>query len=458
MKLNLPVHKNQDYQGIVTDLTYQGNGLVKIDDFPVFVPNALPGEKVTIKVTKVTRKFAWGRVMFWQSKSPDRVTMKNKLYLQTGIAPLGHLKYEAQLKFKQNQIKELLAKAHLDDIDVLPTMGMDQPYHYRNKAQVPVKMVKGRLETGFYKRGSHTLVPIEDFYIQDPQIDQAIVVVRDLLRKFHIQPYDEQTGQGVIRTVMVRRGYYSHETMVVLVTNTKKLPAKDAIVEGIVDGAPGVKSIVQNINDRKTNVLLGPVNHTLWGQDTIHDQLLGIDFTISPLSFYQVNPQQTERLYQTAIEDAGLDGSQTVIDAYCGIGTISLAVAKHAKEVYGVEIVEQAIEDAKHNAKQNGINNAHFVAGKAEEQMAKWQKEGLRPDVLIVDPPRKGVDESLIEATGLMAPQKVVYVSCNPATLVRDIQRFAERGYHVVKPIQPVDQFPQTTHVESVTVLERTGK
>lgn len=458
MKLNLPVHKNQDYQGIVTDLTYQGNGLVKIDDFPVFVPNALPGEKVTIKVTKVTRKFAWGRVMFWQSKSPDRVTMKNKLYLQTGIAPLGHLKYEAQLKFKQNQIKELLAKAHLDDIDVLPTMGMDQPYHYRNKAQVPVKMVKGRLETGFYKRGSHTLVPIEDFYIQDPQIDQAIVVVRDLLRKFHIQPYDEQTGQGVIRTVMVRRGYYSHETMVVLVTNTKKLPAKDAIVEGIVDGAPGVKSIVQNINDRKTNVLLGPVNHTLWGQDTIHDQLLGIDFTISPLSFYQVNPQQTERLYQTAIEDAGLDGSQTVIDAYCGIGTISLAVAKHAKEVYGVEIVEQAIEDAKHNAKQNGINNAHFVAGKAEEQMAKWQKEGLRPDVLIVDPPRKGVDESLIEATGLMAPQKVVYVSCNPATLVRDIQRFAERGYHVVKPIQPVDQFPQTTHVESVTVLERTEK
>ena len=458
MKLNLPVHKNQDYQGIVTDLTYQGNGLVKIDDFPVFVPNALPGEKVTIKVTKVTRKFAWGRVMFWQSKSPDRVTMKNKLYLQTGIAPLGHLKYEAQLKFKQNQIKELLAKAHLDDIDVLPTMGMDQPYHYRNKAQVPVKMVKGRLETGFYKRGSHTLVPIEDFYIQDPQIDQAIVVVRDLLRKFHIQPYDEQTGQGVIRTVMVRRGYYSHETMVVLVTNTKKLPAKDAIVEGIVDGAPGVKSIVQNINDRKTNVLLGPVNHTLWGQDTIHDQLLGIDFTISPLSFYQVNPQQTERLYQTAIEDAGLDGSQTVIDAYCGIGTISLAVAKHAKEVYGVEIVEQAIEDAKHNAKQNGINNAHFVAGKAEEQMAKWQKEGLRPDVLIVDPPRKGVDESLIEATGLMAPQKVVYVSCNPATLVRDIQRFAERGYHVVKPIQPVDQFPQTTHVESVTVLECTEK
>lgn len=455
MKLNLPVHKNQDYQGTVTDLTYQGNGVVKIDDFPVFVPNALPGEKITVKVTKVTRNFAWGRVMAWQSKSPDRVNLKNKLYLQTGIAPLGHLKYSAQLKFKQKQIQELLAKAHLYQIQVLPTMGMDQPYHYRNKAQVPVKLVKGRLETGFYKRGSHTLVPIEDFYIQDPQIDQAIVVVRDLLRKFHIQPYDEQSGKGVIRTVMVRRGYYSHETMVVLVTNTKKLPAAKEIVEGIVDKVPGVKSIVQNINNRKTNVLLGPKNHTLWGSDTIHDQLLGIDFTISPLSFYQVNPQQTERLYATAIADAGLDGSQTVIDAYCGIGTISLAVAKHAKEVYGVEIVPEAIADAKHNAKQNGIDNAHFVVGKAEEQMAKWQKDGLKPDVLIVDPPRKGVDESLIEATGKMGPQKVVYVSCNPATLVRDIQRFMERGYHVAKPIQPVDQFPQTTHVESVVVMER---
>lgn len=458
MKVNIPVHKNEEYQAKVVDLTYQGNGVVKIDDFPVFVPNALPGEEVTVRVTKVTRNFAWGRVMKWQTKSPDRVEVKDKTYIQTGIAPLGHLKYDAQLKFKQHQIKELLEKAHLDEIDVLPTMGMDKPYHYRNKAQVPVKMVRGKLETGFYKRGSHTLVPIEDFYIQDPQIDKAIVVVRDLLRKYLVTPYDERTGKGVIRTVMVRRGYYSHEIMVVLVTNTKRLPMADEIVKGIVAGMPEVKSIVQNINDRKTNVLLGMKNKTLWGKDEIHDQLLGIDFAISPLSFYQVNPQQTERLYQTAIDNAGLDGSQTVIDAYCGIGTISLAVAKHAKQVYGVEVVEAAIEDAKHNAKRNGIKNAKFVAGKAEDQFAKWQAEGLKPDVVIVDPPRKGVAESLIEATGEMGPQKVIYVSCNPATLVRDIQRFAEHGYHVVKPIQPVDQFPQTTHVESVTVLERMGK
>lgn len=458
MKVNVPVHKNEEYQAQVIDLTYEGNGVVKIDDFPVFVPNALPGEEVTVRITKVTRHFAWGRVMAWQTKSADRVDVKDKKYIQTGIAPLGQLKYPAQLRFKQHQIEELLAKAHLDGIKVAPTMGMERPYHYRNKAQVPVKLVRGKLETGFYKRGSHTLVPIEDFYIQDPKIDEAIVVVRDLLRKYHVTPYDERTGKGVIRTVMVRRGYYSHEVMVVLVTNTKRLPMAEQIVDGIVAGVPEVKSIVQNINDKRTNKLLGDTNKTLWGKDEIHDQLLGIDFAISPLSFYQVNPQQTERLYQTAIDNAGLDGSQTVIDAYCGIGTISLAVARHAKQVYGVEIVPAAIEDAKHNAKRNGIKNAKFVVGKAEEQFAKWQAEGLKPDVVIVDPPRKGLAESLIEATGKMAPQKVIYVSCNPATLVRDIQRFAEVGYHVVKPIQPVDQFPQTTHVESVTVLERTDK
>lgn len=458
MKRQIPVHKNEEYSATITDLTYEGNGLVKIDDFPVFVTNALPGEQITVRITKVASHFAWGRVMDWQTKSADRVDVQNKKYIQTGIAPLGHLKYEAQLKFKQHQIQELLAKAHLDNIEVLPTLGMEKPYHYRNKAQVPVKMIRGQLETGFYKRGSHTLVPIEDFYIQDPAIDQAIVVVRDLLRKYHVTPYNEQTGKGIIRTVMVRRGYYSHEVMVVLVTNTKHLPMKQQIVDGIVAGVPEVKSIVQNINDRRTNRLLGDQDVTLWGADEIHDQLLGIDFAISPLSFYQVNPQQTERLYQAAIDNAELDGSQTVIDAYCGIGTISLAVAKHAKQVYGVEIVPAAIADAKKNAQNNEITNAEFVVGKAEEQFAKWQAEGLKPDVVIVDPPRKGLAESLIEATGKMAPKKVIYVSCNPATLVRDIQRFAEQGYHVTKPIQPVDQFPQTTHVESVTVLERTEK
>lgn len=457
MKVQLPVHKNERREATVEDLTYQGNGVVKVDHYPIFVPNALPGEIISLEITKVTKNFAWGRVLEWHQKSPDRVDLADKRYLQTGIAPLGHLAYPDQLAFKQKLISDLLQKAHLD-LEVAPTLGMDNPTHYRNKAQVPVKWQRGQLMTGFYKRGSHDLVPIEDFYIQDPVIDQTILAVRDIARKYRLTAYDEEKDRGCLRTIMVRRGYYSHQVMVVLVTRTRDLPHAADISREIQAAVPELTSLVQNVNAKRTNKLLGDENHVLWGQATIEDQLLGIDFKISPLSFYQVNPQQTERLYQLAIDQAELDGSQTVIDAYCGIGTISLAVAKHAKKVYGVEIVPAAIEDAKQNAALNGINNAEFVVGKAEDQMAKWQAQGLKPDVLIVDPPRKGLAESLIEAAGKMAPKKIVYVSCNPATLVRDIERFAEVGYHVTKPIQPVDQFPQTTHVESVTVLERTEK
>lgn len=296
---------------------------------------------------------------------------------------------------------------------------------------------------------------MEHFLIQDPAIDETVRLVRDLLRKYQVSAYDEATGHGVIRTVMVRRGYYSHQVMVVLVTNGKQLPQAAAITREIVAGVPGITSIVQNVNRQKTNVILGPHDHLLWGQPAIHDQLLGIDFTISAHSFYQVNPQQTERLYQLAIDQAGLDGSQTVIDAYCGIGTISLAVAQHAKQVYGVEIVPEAIADAKQNAAANGINNVEFKVGKAEDQMAQWQAAGLQPDIVIVDPPRKGLDSKLIAATAKMGPDKVIYISCNPATMVRDLTRFKDLGYQVTQPIQPVDQFPQTTHVESVTVMSR---
>jgi 23S rRNA (uracil1939-C5)-methyltransferase len=454
LKINAPVHKNETLSGTVIDLTYQGMGVVKVDNFPIFITNTLPGEEIEFKITKVARSFAYGRMMTLITKSPDRVPERDRQYTQTGIAPLQHLAYSAQLKFKQHQIAELLQKAHLD-INVSETMGMETPYHYRNKAQIPVRMVNGKLETGFYKRGSHDLVPIEDFYIQDPKIDEAILVVRDLLRHYHIEPYNEETNRGTVKNVMVRRGYYSHEMMIVFVTRAKKIPMHDQIVEAIVEKLPEVKSIVQNINPEKTNVLMGKENKTLWGSDTIEDQLLGLTFTISPLSFYQVNPQQTERLYQAAIDQAGLTGNETVIDAYCGIGTISLAVAQHAKQVYGVEVVADAITDAKLNAMKNHIENVEFVTDKAEKQMKKWQADGLKPDVIIVDPPRKGLAPEFIEAASEMKPDKVVYVSCNPATLVRDIQLFQERGYQVAQPIQPVDQFPQTTHVESITVLNR---
>ncbi|WP_419713308.1 23S rRNA (uracil(1939)-C(5))-methyltransferase RlmD [Lentilactobacillus buchneri subsp. silagei] len=454
MKKMVPVEKNQNYDVDITDLTYQGLGVAKIDDFPIFIENALPTENVTMKVIKVKKNFAFGRVVKINQKSKDRVELVDKAYTQTGIAPLQHLKYDAQLKFKQHQIQVDFDKMKLD-VTVNPTIGMDDPTHYRNKAQIPVRSINGQLQTGFYRKHSHDLVPIEDFYIQDPKIDEAVVVVRDILRKFRVQPYDEQTNKGVVRNIMVRRGHYSHEMMIVLITRTEKLPSSSEIVAEIEQSLPEVKSIVQNVNPEKTNALMGKKNKVLAGKSTIEDTLLGLKFDISASSFYQVNPVQTEKLYDLATKKADLSADDVVIDAYCGIGTISLSMARVAKQVYGVEIVSEAVEDAKKNAKLNNLTNVHFVTGKAETQMAKWQEDGLKPDVISVDPPRKGLDASLIDSVVKMQPKRVVYVSCNPATLARDVKLFTEQGYQVNQPIQPVDQFPQTVHVESITVLER---
>lgn len=453
MKFTAPVEKNKNYTATIVDLTYQGMGVAKIEDFPIFITNALPGEEVELSVTKVAKSYAFGRVVKFIKESPDRVNNIDVAYTQTGIAPLQHLSYPGQLAFKQHQVEALFAKAHLNDVKVNETIGMETPYHYRNKAQVPVREIRGQLETGFYKRGSHDVVPIEDFYIQDPEIDKAIVIVRDLLRRFHIDAYDEETNTGIVKTVMVRRGYYSHEMMVVIVTRTHKLSMVNELVEEITKALPEVKSIIQNVNSARTNVLLGQTDRIHFGSSVIHDQLMGLTFEISAHSFYQVNPQQTERLYNLAIEKAQLTGKENVVDAYCGIGTISLAVAKHAKQVYGVEIVQDAISDAKTNANLNGIDNVEFKVAKAETQMERWHEAGLQPDVIMVDPPRKGLAPEFITSATDAQPSRIVYVSCNPATLVRDVQLFMEKGYHLEGAVQPVDQFPQTTSIESVVAL-----
>ncbi|WP_203649259.1 23S rRNA (uracil(1939)-C(5))-methyltransferase RlmD [Secundilactobacillus yichangensis] len=456
MKIQAPVAKNETYTGTVMDLTYEGNGVVKIDNYSLFIANALPGEEIKFVVTKVGKSFGFGRVLEHLTTSPDRaeIDVKDRKLAQAGIAPLQHMKYPAQLRFKQHQIQSLLAKNKLD-LSVSDTIGMETPYHYRNKAQIPVRMVKGQLETGFYRQHSHDLVPLTDFYIQDPRIDKAIVIVRDILRAEGIPAYDERTHKGIIRNVMVRQSYYEKEMMIGLITNSHTLPRSKEIVAQISEELPEVTSIIQNVNNRPTNVIMGPITNVLYGEPVIHDSLLSNRFEISARSFYQVNPVQTEKLYQLAIDRAGLTGNETVIDAYCGIGTISLAMARHAKEVYGVEVISTAVEDAKKNAKLNGLTNLHFETNKAEYQMAEWQKQGLKPDVIVVDPPRKGLDETLIESAAAMQPKKIVYVSCNPSTLIRDIQRFGDEGYHVTEPIQPVDQFPQTPHIESVTLLEK---
>ena len=337
-------------------------------------------------------------------------------------------------------------------IKVLPTIGMKHPLGYRNKAQVPVRLVRGELQTGFYKKHSHDLVPIEDFLIQDPKIDQAIVVVRDLLRKYQVPPYDERTNRGVIRNIMVRRGRATHQMMLVLVARTWQVPHLNDIVEEITLALPEVTSVVVNLNDQRTNVILGRKSKTIYGRDYLLDKLLGSEFQISPVSFYQVNPIQTEVLYTKAIEAAGLTGKETVIDAYSGIGTISLTMARHAKQVYGVEVVESAVRDAKANAARNHIKNVTFEVGKAEDVMQKWKDADLPVDVLMVDPPRKGLDKTFIDAVGYMKPPKMVYISCNPATLARDLQLLTAFGY-TAKETQPVDMFPQTQHIESITAL-----
>lgn len=452
MKKKAPVVKNQEFDATVIDLTYEGNGVVKVDDFPIFVPNAVPGEEIRVGITKVAGTYAFGRVVKTLKESEDRNKDVDVATLTTGIAPLAHLKYDAQLRFKQNQIQELFKKQHVD-VEVSETLGMENPTGYRNKAQIPTRELRGELTTGFFRRGSHNLMPIEDFYIQDPEIDKAIVVIRDILRKYHIPAYNEFEHTGVVRNIMVRRGYYSHEMMVVLVTRSKKLPGAEMIVEEIREALPEVKSIIQNVNQEKTNVILGEKNNTLWGKNVITDTLFGKKFAIGPNSFYQVNPQTTETLYQLAADKAGLNGDEEVIDAYSGIGTISLTIADRVKSVLGVEIVPGAVDDAKRNADINGVTNAKFELGKAEEKMVEWHDAGMRPDVIFVDPPRKGLTPELIDAATGMEPEKFVYISCNPATLARDTVQILENGYHIEGPVQPIDQFPQTTHIESITVF-----
>lgn len=307
------------------------------------------------------------------------------------------------------------------------------------------------METGFYRKNSHDLVPITDFYIQDPVIDQAIVTIRDIMRRFSVKPYDEAEHTGNLRQIIIRRGHYSHQMMVVLVTRTEKIFKYEQIVEVILKELPEVVSIIHNINPDKTNVILGKESRVLHGQNYIEDQLLGKTYRISAPSFYQVNTEQTEYLYQTAMDFAGLTKEDIVIDAYCGIGTIALSLADRVKHVYGVEIVKEAIEDAKINAFHNEIDNVTFKAGSAEKLMTQWKDSDVKPTVLVVDPPRKGLTPSFIETSMEMAPERIVYISCNPATLARDLKLYGEQ--YEVKKIQPVDLFPQTAHVEAVTLL-----
>jgi len=445
--------KNDVIEVEIVDLSHEGAGVAKTEGLVFFVENALPGELIRMRVLKVNKKIGFGKVEEFLRISDQRNENLDMSYLRTGIADLGHLNYPAQLDFKRKQVKDSLYKiAGLSDVEVAPTLGMEQPLRYRNKAQVPVRLVNGQLETGFFRKNSHDLLPIEDFYIQDPVIDQVILFTRDLLRRFDLKPYDEQEKTGLIRNLVVRRGHYSGEIMVILVTTRPKIFRVEQLMECLTEAFPAIKSIMQNINDQPGNAIFGKDWRTLYGQNYITDQMLGNDFQIAAPAFYQVNTEMAEKLYQTAIDFSELTADDVVLDAYSGIGTIGLSVAKHVKQVYGVEVIPEAVENSRKNAAINGITNASYVCASAEEAIQNWLKEGIQADVILVDPPRKGLTESFIKASVSMEPKKITYISCNVATMARDIKLYQELGYEL-KKVQPVDLFPQTHHVECVALL-----
>ncbi|MGN7403314.1 23S rRNA (uracil(1939)-C(5))-methyltransferase RlmD [Cytobacillus praedii] len=454
MNKTIPVQKNDYIDVVFEDLTHEGAGVAKVDGYPLFVPNGLPGEKAKIKVIKANKGYGFGRLIETYEESPDRVEAPCPIYKECGGCQLQHLSYDGQLKAKEKQVRDVLTRiGKLENVKVHPVLGMKDPWRYRNKAQVPVGEHEGGLIGGFYQQRTHQIIDMKECIIQQEKNDEVVQAVKEICSRYGVQAYDEGRNKGDLRHIMARYGLVTGEVMIVLVTRTKDLPNKNKIVEEIISRIQGVKSICQNVNSKKTNVIFGDETKVLWGKEVIYDFIGDTKFAISARSFYQVNPEQTKVLYEKALEYADLNGEENVIDAYCGIGTISLFLARKAKKVFGVEIVPEAIEDAKRNAELNGITNAEFAVGEAEIVIPKWYSEGNTADVLVVDPPRKGCDEALLQTIIDMKPKKVVYVSCNPGTLARDLRILEDGGYQTVE-VQPVDMFPMTMHVEAVTKLE----
>lgn len=451
----LPVKLHEQLTLTVDDIRIDGMGIVNITpDYPLYIADALPGEKITIEVTQVDKFSGYAKVLQRLEASDQRQDSDRQYLIDAGTAPLVNLKYQAQLDLKQTQVQRLFAQHGLE-VTVAPTIGMADPTYYRNKTIVPVKWQGGHLTSGFYRRGTHDLVPMTDYFVNDAKIDQAIVVVRDVLEQYQISAFDPDRQTGAIRYIMIRRGYYSHELMVVLVSNDATIPHEAAIITALRAALPELKSLIFNFSPKKYFVLLSPNNRTLWGADAIHDTLLGYQFVIGPNSFYQVNPQTTEVLYDLAAQKAQLQPTDTVIDAYSGIGTIGITVANRVKQVLGVEVVPGAVADAQHNMRLNGIQNATYLLADAPEQFKIWEANQLHPEVVFVDPPRRGLTPELIQATVDMGPERLVYISCNPVTLARDAAEIVQKGYRIDGPVQPVDQFPQTSHVESITVFKK---
>lgn len=440
----------------IEDCGIDGEGIGKADGFTVFVKDAVIGDTVTAKIIKAKKNYGYGRLMEVLKPSPYRVEPKCEFARQCGGCQLQALSYDQQLVFKTNKVKGHLERiGGFTDIPMEPIIGMDELFHYRNKAQFPVGRNKeGKIVTGFYAGRTHNIIENRDCALGVAENKEVLDRVIAHMEKYGIEPYNEATGKGLVRHVLIRYGYFTKEVMVCLILNGNKLPKEEQLVKSLCE-IPGMTSITINVNKKRSNVILGEEICLLWGQEYITDRIGDISYQISPLSFYQVNPMQTQKLYAKALEYADLHGQETVWDLYCGIGTISLFLAQKAKFVRGVEIVPAAIENAKENAKLNGLENTEFFVGKAEEVLPReYKKNGVYADVIVVDPPRKGCDETLLETMIEMNPERIVYVSCDSATLARDLKYLCERGYELRK-VCPVDQFGMTVHVETVCLLSK---
>ncbi|WP_343101841.1 23S rRNA (uracil(1939)-C(5))-methyltransferase RlmD [Romboutsia sp. MSSM.1001216sp_RTP31141st1_G3_RTP31141_220114] len=448
--------KNKEYIVDIVDIGQGGVGIGKHDGFTVFVEGGLVEDKVKVKINKSKKNYAVGDIVEIIEKSPFRVDRKCSDSLKDcGGCQVQELEYQKQLDIKTNEVKQVITRiGKLDNVEIHNTIGMENPFRYRNKAQFPIQKSGNNPVIGFYKKKSHDIIPMDKCIIQHDINDKIVKIIKTYINAYNVSVYDEKTHTGVLRHLVTKIGFTTNEVMVVLVANGKKLPYLKELASVLEENIPGFKTLVVNVNREKTNVILGKENRVIYGNGKINDYIGNLVFEISPLSFFQVNPVQTEVLYNKALEYADLKENDTVFDIYCGIGTISLFLAQKAKKVYGIEIVEDAIKDAKINAHINKLDNVEFYVGKAEEVVPKMYSEGKTANVVVVDPPRKGCDEKVLDTIISMQPDRVVYVSCNPSTLARDLNYLDERGYRCTE-IQPVDMFPHTMHVECVAKLEK---
>jgi len=448
--------KNSTVTVTIEDMGHDGDGIGKVDGYALFIKDAVIGDVVEAKIMKVKKNYAYARLMKIISPSPKRVEPRCFFARKCGGCQLQALAYEEQLAYKERKIYNNLQRiGGFAEVPMEPIIGMEEPYFYRNKAQFPVGVDKdGHVVTGFYAGRTHDIINNRKCCLGIAQNEEILNRVIGHMETYGVSAYNEQIGKGLVRHILIRYGFSTREIMVCLVVNGDRMPKSEELI-GSLREIEGMTGICLNVNKERNNVILGKEVKVLWGQGYITDKIGGISYQISPLSFYQVNPVQTEKLYGPALEYAGLTGEETVWDLYCGIGTISLFLAQKAKQVYGIEIVPKAIEDARRNAMINGIENAVFFVGKAEDVLpARYEAEGIHADVIVVDPPRKGCDETLLKTMVEMAPERIVYVSCDSATLARDLKYLCEHGYELIK-VRGVDQFCQTVHVETACLLTR---